>query len=234
MSLQRFMAKWGGATASPEADEPTAEERARAHEAAQEARLSEHLAACGVEPRSIENIAAGLRETAAVAAVREWLASGKTFLCLAGPKGGGKTTAAASVLRSARKSITFMGVGCGGALAQSWAYASSLGLFVRAAELAHTSEYADEGRGRWNRVRAVEWLVIDDVGMERMDNAGIWAEAFDHLIDARYARKLKTVFTTNIGRAAFNARYGDRIMDRVEHDGLLRECNQPSMRRLTP
>ena len=225
MSFQGFMAKWaaaGGAGGGDGPDDPSAEDRAKAFEAQQEARLADHLAACGVEPRSVENIMAGLFDSTATAGVRDWLASGKTFLCLAGPKGRGKTTAAASVLRCARKPVTFMGAG--GKLAATWAYSSALGLFVRSAELAHTSEYADEGRGRWAKVRSVEWLVIDDLGMERMDNAGIWAEAIDHLIDARYARKLKTVITTNLDGKTFDARYGDRILDRVRHDGHFVIC----------
>ena len=56
--------------------------------------------------------------------------------------------------------------------------------FVRAAELSTVAPWATEGRGKWERVRYVRWLVLDDLGMERMDGAGVWAEQLDLLVQS--------------------------------------------------
>jgi DNA replication protein DnaC len=188
--------------------------------------------ACGVPRRNVELLTGGapLQDTTAVLGVREWLRSGKTFCLLAGGFGVGKTTAAAAVLTMARKVVPFWDHSTEKAVG-SWSYSDREGLFVRAAELSSTSPYADEGRGKWNRVRRVAWLVVDDLGMERMDNAGIWSEQFDLLMDCRYSQRLKTILSTNLDKDAFDQRYGGRVMDRVQHDGEILLCGSESMRR---
>ena len=218
--------------------EPTvpALERKRLHEEQQEVRFADHLSACGVPLRNIELLTSGtaLEDTAAVLGVRQWLRSGKGFLLLAGGFGTGKTTAACAALKMARSAAWF--IGDDDLPVQSWNYDHRMGLFARAAELSSTSPYAQEGRGVWSRVRRVPWLVVDDLGMERMDNAGIWAEQFDLLVDCRYGgdgrgqRELRTVFSTNLDEEGFTARYHGRVMDRIKDAGLVVLCGGKSLR----
>lgn len=218
------------------APELPALERKRLHEEQQEARLADHLSACGVPLRNIGLLTSGqsLEDTAAVLGVRAWLHSGKAFLLLAGGFGTGKTTAACAALKMARSAAWFMGDD--GQAIPSWNYDRRMGLFVRAAELSSTSPYAQEGRGVWSRVRRVPWLVVDDLGMERMDNAGIWAEQFDLLVDCRYGgdgrgqRELRTVFSTNLDEEGFTARYQGRVMDRIKDAGMVVLCGSKSLR----
>jgi len=216
-------------TCFDEEPELTGEQRKAAHEAAQERRLAEHLQQCGAPRRVVESISTGgLRETAAILGVRQWLRSGLTFCSLDGGVGTGKTLAACQVLRMARRGTYFYADD--GSILTSWSYSSREGLFVRAAELASTSPYAEEGKGQWARVRDVSLLILDDLGVERMDNAGIWAQQLDMLIDARYAGRLRTIITSNLDRAAFIERYGARVMDRLESDGLRVACGGDSLR----
>lgn len=202
------------------------------HEAAEEARLAAHLESCGVPRRNVEVLASvdRLQDTAAVVGVREWIRSGKTFCLLAGGFGTGKTMAAGAVLKMARKNVAFWDHAAARPV-DSWRYSKSEGLFVRAAELASTSPYAEEGRGHWARVRRISWLVVDDLGMERLDNAGIWQEQFDLLMDSRYSERRRTVLSTNLDAEAFAQRYLGRAMDRVKHDGMVVLCGSESLRR---
>jgi DNA replication protein DnaC len=213
-----------------EAPEAPASDRKALHEAAEEARLASHLEACGVPRRDVELlVGGGLRETPAVVGVRDWLRGNKTFCLLVGHFGAGKTVAASAVLRMARRSVAFWDDASEQPVA-SWSYSKAEGLFVRAAELSNTSPYAEEGRGHWARVRRVTWLVVDDLGMERMDSAGIWQEQFDLLMDCRYSERRRTVLSTNLDSAAFSARYLGRVMDRVQHDGAVVLCGSESLR----
>lgn len=213
-------------------EERPAEELRAAHEAAEEARASAHLEACGVPRRCVELVCAQarLKDTPAVVGMREWLRSGKTFCLLVGGFGTGKTVAASAVLKMARRPVYFWDHDKDKSV-QSWAYSNSQGLFVRAAELSSTSPFAEEGRGHWSRVRRVPWLVVDDLGMERIDNAGIWQEQFDLLMDCRYSERRKTVLSTNLSQEAFGQRYLGRVLDRVQHDGVVVICGHESMRK---
>lgn len=194
-------------------------------EADQEAKLGQHLTACGADPRSVELVLAGVKETDALLGLRAWASSGKAFCVLFGIRGTGKTTAAVSALKLARRTMHFYDEAKN--VVASWAYCASDGMFVRAAELS-SATFTDEGKARLARARRVPLLVIDDLGMERMDNAGIWAEALDLLTDVRYAKKLRTIITTNLDDKAFLERYGERIFDRVcEHEGIAVGCKVP-------
>lgn len=174
-------------------------------------------------------VLAGVQETAALAGLRAWAGSGKAFCVLYGDRGSGKTTAAVHALKLARRATHFYDENR--QVVSSWAYASADGMFVRAAELS-SATFTDEGKARLARARRLPLLIVDDLGVERMDNAGIWAEALDLLTDVRYAKKLRTIITTNLDEAAFSQRYGERVFDRVcEHEGFVVACGKGSMRR---
>jgi DNA replication protein DnaC len=208
-------------------DEPSVEEKIRQHEELELARWAEHLEACGCEPRSIDALTSARFDTDATRGMKAWLGSSKVFLLLLGARGAGKTVAACEALGLARKPVHFLGPN--GPVA-SWSFASERGMFADATALCQAS-YHDAGRLLLERAGKVAVLVVDDLGVERMDGAGIWASAFDALIKRRESHRLRTVITANFhGRAgdsdksSFQDRYGDRAYSRIKGDGMVIQC----------
>lgn len=59
-------------------------------------------------------------------------------------------------------------------------------------------------------------LVVDEIGAEVVGQKSGWQqETFELLIDARYRNRLPTLLAGNLSRAAFKARYGERVVDRL-------------------
>lgn len=150
----------------------------------------------------------GLEDSEPLEAVKAFLASGKTFLVVAGGVGPGKTVAGA------------------------WAIETRKGLFVKAIDLTRTGTYDEE---RWEELRRASLLVIDDLGTEPRDEKGWAAANFEALLDHRYDWELPTVMTTNLPFDAFRARYlsadGGRLYDRFKECGEFVEITEPSRRR---
>ena len=146
------------------------------------------------------------KETRAMAAVRAFMASGGSSLVLAGGKGCGKSTAAV------------------------WAIAHRLdGYFRYAGELAGLSRDDDERR----KITRSRLLVIDDLGVEYLDDKGWFAAFFDEVIVRRHDNELKTIITTNLPKAKFSARYrSERVLDRLS-TGMFVEIPEGSMRGAT-
>lgn len=154
--------------------------------------------------RSVRVVLSGeARDTRAMAAVRAFMASESSALVLAGGKGCGKSTAAV------------------------WAIAERrAGHFRYAGELAGLSRDDDERR----RVTRAPLLVIDDLGVEYLDDKGWFAAFFDEVIVRRHDNELKTIITTNLPKAKFSARYrSERVLDRLA-TGMFVEIPEGSMR----
>ena len=148
-----------------------------------------------------------LRATTAFDAAREWAQSDLWLLALAGPAGTGKTTAAGWLVHQA-----------GG------------GRMLRAQALARISVYDDEAM---QRLESCSLLVIDDLGAEFVDGKGMLLALLDHVVDSRYANRLRSTITTNLSPADFKSRYGERIADRFREAGQFVWCAGPSIRRGT-
>lgn len=160
------------------------------------ARLAERMQASGVGSRTRE-AAESATDTPAVFAARQWLATGRTWLLLAGDVGTGKSVAAVwAALEVARQ---------GGTVA-----------FRRAAEVARLSGF-DAGADELAHLKRVTILVLDDLGTECTTE---WGQSILHeLLDARHDDRRRTVVTSNLKRADARARLGDRLSDRVQQDG---------------
>jgi len=75
-------------------------------------------------------------------------------------------------------------------------------------------------------------LVIDDLGLEHLDDKGRFLELFEEIVSKRFSKMRKTLITTNITDAAvFFRRYGERINSRIHEDGAFIVCGGPDMRR---
>lgn len=198
---------------------------ARAAEAA--ARLPELLAKVGVPLRTAE-VLVQPDSTSALDETVDWWRSEETFLLLAGGVGAGKTVAAAWPVRAVVSEVLD-----GSASTDRWAL-QRRATFVRAGEMARTclSDYSAEDRDAFRDWCRARLLVIDDLGAERGGDA--WLARLEELLDVRYGDRRRTVLTTNLDPGTFRQRYGERIADRIRHDGRVVSAGASSLRRRTP
>jgi DNA replication protein DnaC len=184
--------------------------QAQAHRLAREA--DEAAALARVSLRGVRGIPrafhAGLgapKETAALDAVRAFMGTeDKTVLLLAGDVGRGKSFAAA------------------------WAVDTYGGRFIEANDVIAASIYDQAGQDRY---MLPSLLVVDELGMEPLDQGG-WGESkFYDLLNGRIQNLRRTILVTNLGLSAFVARYPDaRLRDRLRAYARAHFEAGPSMR----
>lgn len=159
-----------------------------------------------------------VKDTTALKTVQEFMTKPREAWCLvlAGPKGCGKSTAAAhylwentaAQLHSPPKT-------------QRW---------WTAAKVSRVSSFNDE----LEKLMKTPVLVIDDLGVEYMDKGGHFGHRLDELISDRYDNFRKTIITTNLNKKDFQDRYGARVTDRIregfKHGGDYKEINEKSLR----
>lgn len=85
---------------------------------------------------------------------------------------------------------------------------------VRMVEARHVAATYKVERARYHRIGI---LAIDDVGTEAVEvvDYGNVIEPITELIEARYARGLFTIITTNLTGQELRQRYGARVVDRM-------------------
>lgn len=184
----------------------------------------------GVPEEHVERLVAGdLRDTKALAAAKRYRAHGtERMLILAGPVGCGKTLAA----------CWLMAQGTPDAYPRGTAWPADL--HARLAYVGELEEICFHERKRAKALRECSLLVIDDLGVEAVDERGRaqWRSFLDQLFWARHAGKLRTVVTTNLAVDAFKDSYGARIADRVRSTGefvIAGTADEASLRgRFTP
>jgi DNA replication protein DnaC len=177
----------------------------------------------GVPAKDHDAIArAELEDTAAMQAVRALLASDQRILVLSGPKGCGKTTAAAWMVAQ-DISVRMPGGGEEGRAPEPQ--------FLDVSKLARLSRYKAE---EVEPIEECSLLVIDDLGMEYADEKGSFLATLDGVFNARYAAGLYTVITTNLPSKTFKERYGERLADRIREAGRFVELNGKSLRGRKP
>jgi len=117
------------------------------------------------------------------------------------------------------------GVGCGKTGASSLWAVNQGAVFITAKAFGSMSPYSDDARA----VVLAKRLVLDDLGAEYADAKGFFLANLDALIDHRYAQRLGTIITTNLGSQAFKA-YGDRVLDRLRESGSFKQVFGKSLR----
>lgn len=65
----------------------------------------------------------------------------------------------------------------------------------------------------------VELLVLDDLGVEVPDYAGMFTWCLFEVINHRWVNRKRTIVTTNIAPRSLEARYGRRVTDRLRDGG---------------
>lgn len=99
-----------------------------------------------------------------------------------------------------------------------WALTREPGMFVAAKDIASIAANSSVTE-RMYQLRTAPLLVLDDVGVQYVDEKGYFYTAFNALIDERYAAALKTILTTNLSPVQFRDRYEERIARRIRECG---------------
>lgn len=159
----------------------------------------------GCDERSVD-VVQRPGDTSAIRAVESFLGSEDWCLVLAGGKGTGKTVAGTYALKGVRQ-----------------------GAFIRASDLRDMSPVEPRAVAELEHLYRVPALVIDDLGAERMTE--FWADRAEKLIDRRYAKRRRTVITTNLNPAQLEKQYGPRMVDRLRQGGRFEVLSGESMRR---
>lgn len=170
---------------------------------------TEAMRAAGFPQRAVDFAATVDERHPVITRLRDWDDGGRrddaSIMILSGPKGIGKTVAAAW-----------------------WALRRKPApVFLRASTFAASSRYARDERERWMGAAA---LVLDDLGAEYADGKGSFLVDLDELVDVFYGDCRSLLITTNCGADAFKARYGERIADRIRECGVFFEWSGPSFR----
>jgi DNA replication protein DnaC len=98
----------------------------------------------------------------------------------------------------------------------------------------HASELAElayrDAAAEVAALRATSVLVVDDVGVERLDRDGIYTRFFGALMNARYGAAGFTVLTTNLTTDETRERYGERVYDRIRERAVWFDIAHGSLR----
>jgi hypothetical protein len=106
-------------------------------------------------------------------------------------------------------------------------FKANLPVWTTASELARIDHFSELAVSRF---MDAPLLVVDDLGAEYLDAKGFFAALLDEVVDSRYANKRATIFTSNLDAAAFAARYGARVVDRIREAGRFVGCGATSLR----
>lgn len=101
-------------------------------------------------------------------------------------------------------------------------------LWVTAAKLSRWPKYDEE---QMRKLLGADRLVIDDMGVEYLDEKGAYLSLLDEVLNARYDGMRPTVMTTNLDAQTFKERYGVRLADRIREVGKFIPVATESMRR---
>jgi DNA replication protein DnaC len=159
-------------------------------------------------PERTSRAAMGATETDAV---KSAFGAGEGLIVLAGHAGVGKSVAACLWLVESAK---------GKPECMRW---------IQSGDLARGFAYDADA---FDSIANVWALVIDDFGVEYLDEKGRFKTTLEEVLSRRFARMRRTVLTTNIvDPAAFSDRYGERIASRIHEDGAFIVCGGPDLRR---
>lgn len=167
-----------------------------------------------------------LVDTEAMQHTRAWLDGDRPWLVLSGGVGSGKSLAASwAVLGTCPDRYDGPTSGVSISRFDGWPVAM-YPRFVATYELARLSAWDDD----WPVLERCSILAIDDLGIEHVGRSEALLAAIGALLDARYARELRTVITTNLGKPEFRERYGERTWSRLRELGMWGACGSEDLR----
>ena len=162
------------------------------------------------------------KPTEALVNANVWDFKHRPILLLLGPKGVGKSYAAACAFVRWFEAKT---------PADLWRHPERWNDMARDAERAlcwmHIYKLVND-RDSTEAAAKAPFLVLDDLASE---DATPGAKArVNYIISERYDALKPTVLTGNLGVKEFVARYGERIMDRIAHFGTIANCTGENLR----
>jgi DNA replication protein DnaC len=131
-------------------------------------------------------------------------------LTLLGGSGGGKSFAAAAVLRAAARSGS-----------RKFIYFPSLigALLDR-----------DQRKAALAEAKETRLVVFDEIGGGYVKQGGLIAPLFEEIIFWRHGESRPTIFTSNLTEEEFKANLSDRVIDRIKEWGPVFRVTDPSFR----
>ena len=160
--------------------------------------------------------------TEALIAVRSWKFLTRPILLLLGPKGVGKSYAAAQAFARWIDSRTPSYLWKSPQLWREMAEDASRALcWMHIYRLVNERDAVDEAA-------KAPFLVLDDIASE--DATPQAKSRVNYVISERYDNLRPTVLTGNLGIKEFIARYGERIMDRISQSGQIANCTGENLR----
>lgn len=175
----------------------------------------------GYSPHPITHQIPPLTDTSSLAFAKEWLptSSERPIMVIAGPKGVGKTIAAAYAMWMCDPPPP---AGC-----SRWPDAKAP-RFRHVSEIADIGGHSDEDKKARAEIKGTKCLVVDDLGVEYCTDH--FKSTWDAIVNARYGCAGVTILTTNLTYDTFAARYGDRVYDRIRGRGEWFDVDGESMR----
>jgi len=164
--------------------------------------LAKSLEGQGIPRRIIQTLNAPLKSTRAVRQVRKIFLAPKEawVLVLSGDKGCGKSVAAGLYLKlRAERAL------------DNQEQPPESSVWYSAVRMARMSSY----NGDFDKMLRTHLMVIDDLGVEYLDNKGYFEQRFDELMNDRYENFGRTIITTNLNAQDFKERYSDRVTSRM-------------------
>lgn len=185
-----------------------------------EAEVSQKLTSLGVPLDAILG-ARNKQPTAASSSAVQFVGDQRAlFLVLLGPKGVGKTSAAAKVVWDFVRQFPWNSLPGGSNQEPA--------MFVEAFRLTRLSAFETADKELVGAMNKAELLVLDDIGDEGSDfGKNVLADVLLY----RHAKRRRTVLTGNITPAAFEKRYGPALWDRIRSTGIVAPVVAESLRR---
>jgi DNA replication protein DnaC len=90
----------------------------------------------------------------------------------------------------------------------------------------------EEAKALRRAMAEVEFLVIDDLGLELDELVGV--RALQNVVNGRQGPGMRTLITTNLSVQMLYDRYDARTTERVTNGGAFVEIGGTTMRRLAP
>lgn len=148
----------------------------------------------------------------------------RRFLILCGPKGTGKTVAAALVVQEHLR----IDAGRSRPSGNEWAYVDRA-TWALSSSLARLSLYDRDDKAGFETACRTPLLVVDDYGAEFKSEVS--RGLLEELFMRRYGDWKRTVLTTNLDPDALKDQLGERLVDRINAACIVCVCQGESMRR---
>lgn len=162
-----------------------------------------------------------MTQSAVFDAIHEWDGQNPPFLLLWGDVGRGKTGLAVGLLRAETDRL------------RRGKFVSVTDLLVRLRDTARADAPLSYS-AVLDAVRQAPFLVLDDIGKERVTSSGFTEESIFQIVDYRYNWRLPTVYTSNMSVGDLATHLGMPTVSRITGGSLVLEVTGSNLRSRKP